>query len=349
VFSPSKILLDFGFPNVSYKEIAPFRGFTKQTSPLLLMSHSRRQFLTSLTLGTSALAATPSLAAPQPLSTTPNVAPRPLSCNAYAWNTFYSRAGKQWMADPDASLRDYVASGFTAYEPGFDSVAAVQTLAPYLKKYALAMPSIYVNSSLHDRAEADASIAVAVGIAEAAKALGTQIVVTNPNPLKWGSADNKTDAQLEEQLRNLDRLGAELRKRGLTLAYHTHAPEHRAAAREFHHMMVGSNPDNVKLCLDSHWVYRGSENSQVALFDVVKLYGKRIVELHVRQSNGGIWAETFTPTGDIDYTRLVSMLNAINVKPLVVMEQCLEKGSPNTMDGVAAHKADIATARQVFG
>jgi inosose dehydratase len=311
------------------------------------MSHSRRQFLSTLTLGTAALSATPSVAA----QTEPEAAPAspPFSCNAYAWSTFYNRAGKQWMADPDASLRDYVAAGFTAYEPGLDSVKQVQELGPLLKKYALTMPSVYVNSSLHERTEAEKSIATALSIAETAKALGTRIIVTNPNPLKWGSPDNKTDEQLEEQLRNLDRLGAELRNRGLTLAYHTHAPEHRAAAREFHHMMVGSNPDNVKLCLDSHWVYRGSENSQVALFDVVKLYGKRIVELHVRQSQGGIWAETFSPTGDIDYPRLVAMLKSMNVKPLVVMEQCLEKGSPNTMDSVAAHKADLAVARQVFG
>ena len=310
------------------------------------MPRSRRQFLQSLALGSAALSATTPLpAAPFGPASGPAA---PLSCNSYAWLTFYNRAGKKWMADPDASFRDFVASGFTVYEPGVDSLRQVQELGPLLKKYNVAMPSLYVNSSLHERAGANASIAAALAIAEAAKPLGTRIIVTNPNPIKWGSADNKTDAQLAEQVRNLDRLGAELRKRGLTLAYHTHAPEHRAAAREFHHMMLGSDPANVKLCLDAHWVYRGSDNSQIALFDVMKLYGNRIVELHVRQSQGGVWAETFTPTGDIDYTRLAAMLKTMGVKPLVVLEQCLEKESPNTMDGVAAHKQDIAVAQQVF-
>lgn len=306
------------------------------------MSPSRRQFITSLTLGTAALATAPSLVQ------SAVAAPLPLSCNSYSWLTFYERAGKQWMNDPDASMRDFVASGFTAYEPSLDSPAAAKSLAPLLKTYGLTMPSIYVNSSLHNRAEADTSIATALAIADAVKPLGTRLIVTNPNPIKWGSAENKSDAQLDEQLRNLDRLGAALRQRGLTLAYHTHAPEHRAAAREFHHMMLGSNPDHVKLCLDAHWVYRGSENSQVALFDVVKLYGKRIASMHVRQSNGGIWAETFSPTGDIDYNRLMATTRQLGVRPLVVLEQCLEKGSPNTLDGVAAHKADLAVARRVF-
>ncbi len=274
------------------------------------MSTTRRQFLQSLAIGTSALSSPlPRLANELP-GETPQAAPQPLSCNSYTWNTFYERAGKKWMADPDESLRDFVESGFTAYEPAINSVKQLQDLGPLLKKYGLTMPSLYVNSSLHKRDSADESVATALAIADMAKTLGTRIVVTNPNPIKWGSPENKSDEELTEQVRNLDRLGAELRKRGLMLAYHTHAPEHRAAAREFHHMMLGSDPTNVKLCLDAHWVYRGSDNSQIALFDVVKLYGKRVVEVHVRQSKGGIWAETFTPTGDVDYPRLATELKA---------------------------------------
>jgi len=270
-----------------------------------------------------------------------------LSCNGYTWNTFYNRADKQWMADPDASLSEYVAAGLTQYEPSLANADDVRKLAPYLTKYKLAMPSVYVNSSLHRADEAPQSIATVLAIADAVKLLGTRIVVTNPNPIKWGSDDDKTDAELIEQAQNLDRLGSELRKRGLTLAYHTHAPEHRQAAREFHHMMLASDPKNVSLCLDAHWVYRGSGNSQVALFDVVKLYGDRITEIHVRQSKNGIWQEVLTD-GDIDYRRLARELKERNVRPLLVLEQCLEKGSPNTMGPVEAHQQDIIYAKDVF-
>jgi len=112
-------------------------------------------------------------------------------------------------------------------------------------------------------------------------------------------------------------------------------------------MLLASDPRNVSLCLDAHWVYRGSGNSQVALFDVVKLYGKRIVEVHIRQSKGGIWQETFSD-GDIDYRRLATDLKAQNVRPLLVLEQCLEKGSPNTMGPVEAHRQDMVYAKQVL-
>ncbi len=308
------------------------------------MPTTRRHFLSSLTALTGVALwpdAQPAQAGQLPPKT------QPLSCNAYTWNTFYGRDKKQWMADPDASLTEYVKTGLTAYEPSFNNADEVKKLAPYLAKYKLAMPSLYVNSSLHDSAEAQKSLESVVQIAEAAKPLGARIVVTNPNPIKWGSDDDKTDAQLTEQARNLDRLGAALRQRGLVLAYHTHAPEHRQAAREFHHMLLASDPKNVSLCLDAHWVYRGSGNSQVALFDVVKLYGKRVVELHIRQSRNGIWQEVFSD-GDIDYRRLTADLKAQGVRPLLVLEQCLEKASPNTMGPVEAHRQDIAHARAVF-
>ncbi|AQG79822.1 sugar phosphate isomerase/epimerase family protein [Spirosoma montaniterrae] len=308
------------------------------------MSTTRRHFLTSLTALTGA-ALLPDSQPAQAGTVPPNT--QPLSCNAYTWNTFYGREKKQWMADPDASLTEYVKTGLTAYEPSFNNADDVKKLAPYLAKYKLAMPSVYVNSSLHEAADAQKSIESVVQIATAAKPLGARFVVTNPNPIKWGSDDDKTDAQLTEQARNLDRLGAELRQRGLVLAYHTHAPEHRQAAREFHHMLLASDPKNVSLCLDSHWVYRGSGNSQVALFDVVKLYGKRIVELHIRQSKNGVWQEILSD-GDIDYRRLVADLKGQNVRPLLVLEQCLEKGSPNSMGPVEAHRQDIAYARDVF-
>src|SRR5262249_19623071 len=95
-------------------------------------------------------------------------------------------------------------------------------------------------------------------------------------------------------------------------------------------------PDNVKLCLDAHWVYRGAGDSQVALFDVVKLYISRIVELHLRQSKNGVWTEAFGD-GDIDYARLVKALVAKKLRPLCVLEQAVEAKSPNTLKAGEAH------------
>ena len=112
-------------------------------------------------------------------------------------------------------------------------------------------------------------------------------------------------------------------------------------------MMLGTDPKNVTLCLDAHWVYRGSGNSQIALFDILNLYGPRVTELHLRQSRNGVWTEVFGP-GDIDYPRLAGHLLKIGVKPLLVLEQAIEDGSPNTVKPVEAFTRSVQYARQVF-
>jgi len=303
------------------------------------MHYNRRRFIETLA-ASGAVLFTDSATASAPKAP-------PISSNQYAWITFYNRDKRDWNADLDASLGEYVKSGLTAYEPSFSNVEEVKRLAPLLKKHNLTMPSAYVGSVLHDATEGKRSIETALAIAEAAQPLGLKILVSNPSPLKWGSSDIKNDSQLIEQAKNLEFLGRELRKRGVTLAYHTHDVELRAGAREFHHMLQNTDPKNVGFCLDVHWVYRGASNSQVALFDIVKMYGKRVVELHIRQSVGNIWGETFGE-GDINYPRLVRELQTLKVKPLLVLEQCLESQSPNTVKAVEAHQRDLAYAKQVF-
>ena len=270
-----------------------------------------------------------------------------VACNQYSWSVFYAREKKDFNASLDAGFADVAASGIDGFEPGVGGLAQIEPMIPLLKKHGLEMRSLYVNSTLHEPAQAEKSIEEVLAAAAKAKTAGTRIIVTNPSPIQWGGAQDKTDEQLKTQGEALNKLGAKLKAMGLTLAYHNHDMELRNAAREFHHMMVGTDPKNVTLCLDAHWVYRGSGNSQVALFDVVKLYGRRVTELHLRQSQNGVWTEVFGP-GDIDYPRLAESLRKMRVKPLLVLEQAIENGSPNTTKPVEAFKKSVAYTRQVF-
>lgn len=303
------------------------------------MATSRRRFIQTLAATSAVVASKPSWSN---ASATPFI-----SCNQYSWFTFYEREKRSWGENLDASLAEYVKSGLKAFEPSFYSTNDVKTLAPLLKKYQLALPSAYIGSILHEDAESQKTIETAIAIAKEAKQLGLSILVTSPNPIRWGGTEIKSDEQLIKQAKNLDLLGSELKKQGITLAYHTHDAEFKAGAREFHHMLQNTHPQNVSLCLDAHWIYRGAGNSQVALFDIVKMYGKRVVELHIRQSVGQIWGETFGE-GDIDYPRLVRELKTMNIKPLLVLEQCLEPQSPNTLNAIQAHQQDLAYAQKVF-
>lgn len=270
-----------------------------------------------------------------------------LATNGYPWQTFYRRAGRDYASELDAVLGEVAAAGLDGFEGGAGSAGDLDRLLPLLQKHGLEMRSLYVNSTLHEAEKVESSLHTILAIAERARTAGTGIIVTNPNPIRWGGPENKSDAQIRLQARALNRLGGELRDRGMTLAYHFHDIELRLAARELHHMMVGTDPDLVSLCLDAHWVYRGAGDSEVAVFDIARLYAERIGEIHIRQSRDGTWTETFRP-GDIDYARLVRLFVERGVRPLLVLEQAVEKGSPETMTAEEAHREGARYARTVF-
>jgi inosose dehydratase len=272
-----------------------------------------------------------------------------LACNHYPWIVYYQRDGKDFNALVDEGLAEMASCGIDGFEPIIGRPEDVERLAPLLNKHRLQMRSLYVNSALHEKEQAEKSIEGVLAIAEKAKAvMGTRIIVTNPSPIRWGGPENKNDEQLTVQAAAMEKLGRQLKSMGLTLSYHNHDIELREAAREFHHMMAGTDPALVTLCLDAHWIYRGSGNSQVALFDVLKLYGKRVTELHLRQSKDNVWSETFGE-GDIDYKALADYLLTIGVRPHLVLEQAVEGGTPKTMGTVEAFRKSSEYARGLFG
>ena len=305
---------------------------------------SRRSFVGNLALAGGALAAGIGTAKAQQQKGGGKLH---LACNQYPWTVFYARENRNFNQELDKGLGELAASRLDGYEPLANNPQEIDQVGPLLKKHGLEMRSLYVNSVLHEKEKAEASIEAVLAIARKAKALGTEIIVTNPSPIRWGGPENKDDAQLKVQAASLEKLGRRLREIGLILSYHNHDIELRNAAREFHHMMVGTDPACVTLCLDAHWIYRGAGNSQVALFDVLKLYGTRITELHLRQSKDNIWTEAFGE-GDIDYQAVARHLLEINVRPHIVLEQAVETGSPKTMSIVDAFQKSSQYARQVF-
>jgi len=299
----------------------------------------RRTFLGAAGAVPLAVPALRTLAADPPLE---------VSTNTYPWGTFATRDGRAFQPRSDETLDAIAAAGLTGYEPALTDAAELDGLGPRLQARGLRMPSLYASSTLHDEALAPASVENVLRIARRAATMGTRIIVTNPTPIRWAGAENKTDAQIRSQAAALDRLGREVSALGLTLAYHNHDSELRLGGREFHHMLTATDPAHVKFCLDAHWVFRGCGDSQVALFDVLEHYGDRIVELHLRQSNGGPWSETFAVAGDIDYQRLADWLRRHGIRPLLTLEQAVEEKSPRTTDAVTAHREGLRTVRALF-
>lgn len=269
-----------------------------------------------------------------------------IATNTYPWLTFARRAKQEFKPHTDQLLGNIASAGIRGYEPIIVSADEFLGLDQRLNRHGLEMRSIYVNSVLHDPAKVDESTEGVLRIAIEARKLGVSIIVTNPSPIRWGGTEDKTDAQLRLQAKSLDALGAQLGELGMILAYHNHDAELRQGGREFHHMLTATDPDNVKFCLDAHWVYRGCGNSEVAVFDSLAHYHDRIVELHLRQSKAGVWTETFSMKGDIDYTRLLDFLATQSTQPHLVLEQAVEEESPNKLNVVDAHRQSHANLQE---
>src|SRR5262249_19854500 len=129
-----------------------------------------------------------------------------LACNQYAWQSFLARAGRTWPDDLDRTLAAIREAGFDRLEPLIDSVDQLRQFAPAVQRHGLALRSVYVNSTLHRPETAAASIEQVAAIAEVAQSFGTEIIVTNPSPIRWGGAESKTDAELATQATALDQL-----------------------------------------------------------------------------------------------------------------------------------------------
>ncbi len=146
---------------------------------------------------------------------------------------------------------------------------------------------------------------------------------------------------LSRQLEALRYVTEQLRREGAELAYHVHAPELAHGAREFHHMMLNTADLNMGFGLDPHWIYRGCGDSQIALDDVVRLYGARVILLHIRQSRGGVWTETLCD-GDLNYAKLFAMLRAFGFDGVVNVELGFEPGVPETLSLEQMHAESVA-------
>lgn len=260
-----------------------------------------------------------------------------IGSNVYPMKTFADRRGDDdFQIDGPEPFETLSRAGVTAAEPLIDRPDQTEAVISYARKRNLALPTVYVNSVLHDEARVDSSVADVIEIAEAFAAAGTKILVTNPSPIRWGGDEDKSDRQLSIQREAIDHLGTRLKRIGVTLAYHNHDAELRRGGREYHHMLTATDGDVVKYCLDAHWVYRGCGNSVLAVMDAVDHYADRVVEMHLRQSVGGTWTEAFAVEGDLDYRRIRDVLDVRGIDPAMVLEQAVESETPVTLDVVEA-------------
>jgi sugar phosphate isomerase/epimerase len=207
------------------------------------------------------------------------------------------------------------AAGFRNIElsPAFFSLDGRDRTLSILRLQGMLVPSLYVGGFMHERDEANRTIATALEFGKLCIPFGCKSIVTNPDP-KRGDA-SKTDAELGVQVDSLNRMGRALAQYGFELRVHHHMPQLAENAREWRHILHHTDPQYVHICVDVDWAYEGGFEPISFLREV----GNRLQEIHVRSSKNKLWLEDLEDS-DIDYSKVAEYLRDQGLAPLIVVE-----------------------------
>ena len=211
-----------------------------------------------------------------------------------------------------------------------------------LHSHDLRVPSLYVGGEMHNKEGADKTIATALELGKLCLPLGCKAIVNNPDP-KRGDVP-KMDSELDEQARQLNRMGHILAQNGLELRVHHHTPQLEANAREWRHILQHTDPDLVRICVDVDWAYEAGFEPLAFL----KEAGNRVHEIHVRSARNKIWLEDLEDS-DIDYRSVAEYLKKQRLTPLIVVELAYRPNTVTTRPLAEDLRLSRIYAEQVFG
>jgi len=248
-----------------------------------------------------------------------------LSVEGYILTQHFASQKQTLAAGEGEALRDTHQAGYTRIELSgdfFTSEVRNQT-RDLLAKYQLKPESVYANTTLHEAHAAETSVQSVLELAGFLKPLGTRVIITDPAPKP--QQGRKSDDELKTQVHYIRELGTALNRQGIRLLLHHHTPELRENAREWWYQLDHTDPQVAGCCVDVHWAYRGGQE----VMPFLRRVGVRLEDMHLRNSQHGIWMEDFGP-GDVDYAPVAEYLHEIKYQGLLVVELAYEKGTPMT-------------------
>jgi inosose dehydratase len=266
-----------------------------------------------------------------------------IACQCYVFEQDYGERKQKTIDHVDEILSTVSAAGYRAVEltsTYFPPEKTAESLA-LLDKHGLALPIAYIGGPMHDdrwHQTYDTTLAYADRLKPHK---GLEAISFNCDPKPRAAA--KTDAELVTEAEALDKLGADLKQRGLRLLVHAHAPEMADHAREWRYFFHHTSPTNVGICLDTHWVYRGGES----VMDILREAGTRIGDVHLRNSSGGTWLEELAD-GDVDYKAVAAELKKLKYKGWLTVELAWDPQTQRTRPLVEDLKRSREYAERIF-
>lgn len=266
-----------------------------------------------------------------------------LQAGVYVWTQHYGRLGRRAVDHVQEICMAFARAGYQDvelmslfFEPGLDRITFQA-----LEQAGLACSCVYNGGPMHTRAAARQTIANTVELAQRIlRHRPLEAIVFNPDPV----GRPKTGEELMVQADALNTLGWALWNSGLRLMLHQHAPELAENGREWRFVLANTEPRWLRVCLDTHWVYRAGLDVMILL----KECGPRLYGLHVRNSRDGVWTEDFGD-GDIDYRAVAEHLRRTGFSGYLSVELAWDKQTKITRPLEENLRRSRQYAENVFG
>lgn len=178
--------------------------------------------------------------------------------------------------------------GYGGIESGTGAPAEAAALRALLAGHGQSLPGAYAWARLSDPAAAAGEVERLTAVAARLAAAGAEVLLvaehwTEERRAVAGRAAAHPDLALPRErlaclCRSLDAAARRCRDRGLVLALHPHAGTPVETEAEVEAVMAGTDPDLVRLCLDTgHTAYGGGDPLAAA-----RRFGRRVAYVHAK-------------------------------------------------------------------
>ena len=270
---------------------------------------------------------------PDPLKGPPP--PRPASTGGTVWTD------EQW----NSAFSDKQYAGYRRMElvSGTLMGTPIEQVLALLAKYCLFINHIWHSGPLYPAEAGEKTIARTVEVLERSTPLKSPEFYFDP----FGDRGPLSDEDARTQNRGLDRIGREVKDRGMKLCVHNHEGPMRYGAKEWLGVMHNTDPALVSMCLDLDWAWQAGTDP----FPLLHEAGDkgRLGAIHMRTQHMKLTDQTMEDGGDIDFHKAAAYLKKIRFDGALVEETEYMKDSKVTRPARENKKIARKWCEKVFG
>ena len=248
---------------------------------------------------------------------------------------------EQWYT----ALSDVADAGYRRLEMLSGTILAkpMPEIVALLDQYGLLVNHVWHSGRLFPAEAAEKTIASTIELLDYCRALKSPDFFFDPFQDRGPIPDE--DARLQN--RGLDRIGREVKDRGMKLCVHNHEGPMRYGAKEWLGVMSNTDPALVTMCLDLDWTWQAGTDPFPLLYQAGDK--GRLGAVHMRTQHNKIADQTMEDGGDIDFHKVAAYLKKIQFDGALVEETEWMKETKVTRSARENKRLARVWCEKVFG